>query len=386
VIAHALFSLATTVVGWTYAGYPLALALVARLRPQPRIRHPLQMRVSVIIPAHNEASAIDTKVANVSASHYPSSALELIVVSDGSTDGTPQAARDAGADTVLDLPRVGKAAALSRAAEVATGEIFAFTDADSRFAPDTLSQLVSNFADRSVGGVSANQLFAAEGDAIGHGEGLYWRYDQWIKRLEDRVGSTVSAGGGLYAVRRGLFRAPQLAAGTDDFLISTEIVRAGFRLAFDEHCRVYLRPSESGRAELRRKVRVMNRGQRAAFSLGRLLIPGLGGWYGFQLLSHQVLRRFVPFFLLLALASSIWLVVGNPLWWIVLAPQLLFYALACVGAIGAGRAWSRRRLLWVPYFFCLANLAAALAMLSLLAGKRYERWTPARSALPARVT
>jgi hypothetical protein len=130
----------------------------------------------------------------------------------------------------------------------------------------------------------------------------------------------------------------------------------------------------------------MNRGQRAAFSLGRLLIPGLGGWYGFQLLSHQVLRRFVPFFLLLALASSIWLVVGNPLWWIVLAPQLLFYALACVGAIGAGRAWSRRRLVWVPYFFCLANLAAALAMLSLLAGKRYERWTPARSAVPARVT
>jgi cellulose synthase/poly-beta-1,6-N-acetylglucosamine synthase-like glycosyltransferase len=268
---------------------------------------------------------------------------------------------------------------------VATGDILAFTDADSRFATETLSRLVSNFADARVGGVSANQVFAEEGNAVGHGEGLYWRYDQWIKRLEDRVGSTVSAGGGLYAVRRELFRPPQMASGTDDFLISTEVVRAGFRLAFDEHCRAFLRPSESGRAEFRRKVRVMNRGQRAAFSLGRILVPGLGGWYGFQLFSHQVLRRFVPFCLVLTLASSATLAWANPIWWLVFGPQVAFYALAATGAIGAGRSWSRRRLFWLPYFFCLANLAAAVAMLSLLAGARYERWTPARPASSPRL-
>jgi cellulose synthase/poly-beta-1,6-N-acetylglucosamine synthase-like glycosyltransferase len=384
VIALASLVLATTLIAWTYAGYPLALALVARVRPQPRLRGPLTVPVSLIIPAHNEASAIGAKIANVFESDYPGSAVEMIVVSDGSNDGTPQAARDAGATVVLETARAGKAAALARAADAASGDILAFTDADSRFGRETLSQLISNFADPRVGGVCANQTFAAEGNAVGHGEGLYWRYDQWIKRLEDRVGSTVSAGGGLYAVRRELFRAPQLASGTDDFLISSEVVRAGFRLAFDENCRVFLRPSGSGRAEFRRKVRVMNRGQRAAFSFGRLLIPGVGGWYGFQLLSHQVLRRFVPFLLLIAFASSVWLVTTSPVWWLLLAPQIVFYALAGAGALGADRTWGRRRLFWVPYFFCLANLAAAFAMISLAAGMRYERWTPARSPTPAR--
>jgi poly-beta-1,6-N-acetyl-D-glucosamine synthase len=107
-------------------------------------------------------------------------------------------------------------------------------------------------------------------------------------------------------------------------------------------------------------------------------VPGLGGLYGFQLLSHQVLRRFVPFLLLAALAANVWLAAADPLWWLLLAPQLAFYALAAAGWLARRRGWGRTRVLWVPYFFCLANLAAAIAMVTLALGVRFESWKPAR--------
>jgi cellulose synthase/poly-beta-1,6-N-acetylglucosamine synthase-like glycosyltransferase len=374
-----VFIVSAVTVAWVYAGYPLALAVLARLRPRPRRREAIELKVSVIVPAHEEAETIGVKLASVLNSDYPRRAIETIVVSDGSTDGTAALADRAGADRVLDLPRVGKSAALVAGAQAATGEVLAFTDADALFAPDTLRELVANFADPNVGGVAANQVFdVGSGRPVEQGQGLYWRYDQWIKQLEDRVGNTVSAGGGLYAVRRKLFKAPPLEDGTDDFLISSHVVRAGFRLAYDEHARVLLRPEGEGRSELRRKIRVMNRGQRAAFSLGRLLIPFAGGMYGFQLLSHQVLRRIVPFFLLGALASSALLAVREPWWWLVLAPQLLVYTLAAVAVACRRRRWGSIRVLAVPYFFCLGNLAAGLAMLSLASGRRYESWKPGR--------
>jgi cellulose synthase/poly-beta-1,6-N-acetylglucosamine synthase-like glycosyltransferase len=380
VIAVVVLAVSVGLVAWVYGGYPLALAALARVRPRPRRREPLVLPVSVIVAAHDEEPIIAQKVENARASDYPADALEVIVASNGSTDETVAAARAAGADVVLDLPERGKLPALVAAVERASGELLVFTDADAMLAPQTLRELVANFADPEVGAVSGNEvvLERAEDGAVTRGEGLYWRYDQWIKRLEDRVGSTVSASGRLYAVRRGLFRPPRLTAGSDDFLISSQVAVDGHRLAFDERAVATTEVRDSGDTELRRKVRVMNQGQRAAFSYGRLLVPGLGGLYGFQLLSHQVLRRFVPFLLLAALAANVWLAAADPLWWLLLAPQLAFYALAAAGWLARRRGWGRTRVLWVPYFFCLANLAAAIAMVTLALGVRFESWKPAR--------
>ncbi len=372
--------LSAAVVAWVYAGYPLALAVLGRLRPRPRRRAPLELPVSVIVAAHDEAEVIADKVANVLASDYPASLLELVVASDGSTDGTVDAARRAGASVVLDLPRMGKLSALNRAERASSGEILVFTDADSLFEPGTLRRLVSNFADERVGGVAANvvRVVLEDGRPVARGEGLYWRYERLLKRLEDRIGSVVSASGHLYAVRRSFFTPSTQTAGTDDFLISSQVVRAGGRLAFDEQAPVLVATPEEGGTELRRKVRVMNRGLRSAFALGDGLLPTRTGLYAFEVLFHKILRRFVAFFLLAALASSVALAAGDPAWWIVLAPQLAFYALAVAGGLLARTRWGRRGPLWIPYFFCLANGAAALAVLSLLAGVRFERWDPVR--------
>jgi cellulose synthase/poly-beta-1,6-N-acetylglucosamine synthase-like glycosyltransferase len=358
---------------WVYAGYPLALALLGVLRPRPRVTGPLQPRVSVIVAAHDEVEVIADKVANVLASDYPPRLVELIVASDGSDDGTVAAARDAGATLVLDLPRKGKLSALNRGAAAASGEVLVFTDADSLLERGTLGQLVSNFADDRVGGVAANivRVVREDGRPVARGEGLYWRYERLLKRLEDRVGSVVSASGHLYAIRRRCFRESAQTAGTDDFLISSAVVLQGDRLAFDEEARVLVATSEEGGTELRRKVRVMNRGLRSAFALGGGLLPTRTGLYALEVVFHKLLRRLVGFFLLGLLVATAAL--G---WWFALAPQLAFYALAVAGALLAHTRWGRLKPLWIPYFFCLANAAAALAVLSMLAGVRFERWEP----------
>jgi cellulose synthase/poly-beta-1,6-N-acetylglucosamine synthase-like glycosyltransferase len=370
--------LSTALVAWVYAGYPLALALLGRLRPRPRRRAPLEVPLSIIVAAHDEVEVIADKVANVLASDYPAELLELIVASDGSDDGTVEAARGAGATVVLDLPRMGKLSALNRAEQVASGELLVFTDADSLFEPGTLRRLVSNFADEQVGGVAANVVRVVEEDGrpVARGEGLYWRYERLLKRLEDRVGSVVSASGHLYAVRRSFFTPSTQTAGTDDFLISSRVVREGGRLAFDEQAVVLVATPEEGGTELRRKVRVMNRGLRSAVALGDGLLPTRTGLYAVEVVFHKILRRFVGFFLLALLASSVALAAADPAWWVALGPQLAFYALAVAGGLLAHTRWGRLKPLWIPYFFCMANAAAGLAVLSLLAGVRFERWEP----------
>jgi cellulose synthase/poly-beta-1,6-N-acetylglucosamine synthase-like glycosyltransferase len=377
-----LLLISGAVVVWVYAGYPALLLALARTRSRPRVRKPTHAAVSVIVAAHNEESVIGAKVANVRASRYAPSLTEIVVVSDGSTDGTVESAQRAGAHQVVDLPRVGKITALNAGVEAATGEILVFTDADSLFRPDTLDQLMANFADPAVGGVSANEVSGTgpEAPGIARGEGAYWRYEQWIKKQEDKIGSAVSASGRLYAIRRSLFRPSTVTAGTDDFVISTQVLKAGRRLAFDENAIVLVDAPRDAAAELRRRVRVMNRGLRAAFSLGELLLPWRGGFYSLQVLSHKVLRRFVPFFLLTALSASVWLTTLSAMGWIVLAPQLVFYGLAAAGWAGRTREWGRARPLWVAYYFCLVNAAAAVAVLSVLGGLRFERWDPTRRA------
>ena len=180
---------------------------------------------------------IADKVADVLGSDYPATLVELIVASDGSDDATvgraPGGRRDAACSTCRAWASSPRS---TRPARASSGEMLVFTDADSLFEPGTLRELVSNFADETVGGVAANvvRCVAEDGRPVARGEGAYWRYERLLKRLEDRVGSVVSASGHLYAVRRSAFIPSTQTAGTDDFLISSQVVKAGGRLAFDE--------------------------------------------------------------------------------------------------------------------------------------------------------
>ncbi|HEX6203266.1 MAG TPA: glycosyltransferase family 2 protein [Thermoanaerobaculia bacterium] len=381
------------VVAGLYFGYPALVWLAARLRPRPLSPAPgaEPPRLTVIVPAFDEAAVIGEKIDNTLAADYPADRLELLVVSDGSTDATEaivagRAARDRRV-RLLALPRGGKALALNAAAAAAGGDVLVLTDANALIDPAALARLAAPFADPEVGGVSGRKRYRSGrgADATELGENLYWRYDQWIKEQESRAGSVFAADGTLYALRRELFVPIADPAQADDIALSTRVVLQGRRLLFEPAAVAWEEAPAEGSAELARKVRVTNHSVRALWNLGGALWTS--GFYSLELLGHKLFRHLVPFFLLPMLAAHLVLAaaagpVGEAARWL-LVPHLGFYALAVAGSLLRRRPLGRRRPFSVPYYFTLVNTAAFLGVVSILAGRRLRAWTP-RSGLEHR--
>jgi cellulose synthase/poly-beta-1,6-N-acetylglucosamine synthase-like glycosyltransferase len=386
-LALAVFWVSLAATAYIYFGYPLLIFLVSRLRPRP-FRQGGEPSVTVLIPVYNEEGTIAEKVANTLALDYPPERLEVLVASDGSTDGTEAAVRHFEAETagrvrLLALPRRGKAFALNDGARAARGEILVLTDANTLLESESLRHLVAPFADPQVGGVCGNkkQRPAAGGDATGEGENLYWRWDKWQKALESRAGSIFAADGTLYAVRRDLYVPIADPAQADDIAVSARVVLQGYRLLYEPRAVAWEEAPAEGREEFRRKVRVTNHSVRALWNLGRGLWTS--GFYSVELLSHKFFRHLVPFFLIPLFLANAVLAVTGPLFYAVLfAGQVLFYALALAGFALRGSRAGRAKPFTVPYYFCLVNAAAFLGVLSILRGRRLQAWTP-RSGLPS---
>lgn len=283
---------------------------------------------------------------------------------------------------MLALPRRGKMHALDTAVQAATGEILVFTDANTILAADALRQLVRPFADPEVGGVCGNQSHfkRLHEDASAAGESMYWSYDKALKILESRTGSIVSADGALYAIRRALYRRPPSAAMTDDFAISTAVIEQGARLVFEPLARAYESAVGDAGGEFQRKVRIVTRGWHGVMARRRLLDPRRSGFYAFVLGSHKVLRRLAPVVLVVLLGASLWLPQTSVTRTAAAAAQGVFYAAAALGALLRRTSLGRRRVLLAPFFFCLANGAALVALLRVCAGGRVEIWQPRRAA------
>jgi cellulose synthase/poly-beta-1,6-N-acetylglucosamine synthase-like glycosyltransferase len=380
--ALAVFAVSLAVCVWVYFGYPGLIFLRSRLRPRPAARAPVRPFVTVIVPAHNEEAVIEAKLRNCLELSYPRDRLEVLVVSDGSSDRTEElVARHAGGPVrLVRRPRQGKAAALNEGARLATGEVLVFTDANSLLEPDALERLVESFADPRVGGVCGNKKLRPRSgaDATQGGEGLYWRYDKWQKGLESAAGSIFAADGALYAVRRRLFVPIVDPAQADDIAVSARVVLQGYRLLFEPSAVAWEDAPAEGRAEFARKVRVTNHSVRALLALGSGLWSS--GFYSVELVSHKLLRHLVPFFLIALIASSAALAADGPAFSAALELQALFYAAAAAGALLRRTRTGRSKLLTVPYYFCLVNAAALLGVLSIVRGERLAAWTP-RSGL-----
>jgi cellulose synthase/poly-beta-1,6-N-acetylglucosamine synthase-like glycosyltransferase len=374
---------AVAVLAYTYAGFPLLVLARAAVRPRPYRTGDVRPPVSVLIAAHNEATAIGPKLESVLAAAYPGGRREVIVASDGSDDGTEEVVRryeDRGV-RLLALPRVGKAAALNRAIAVATGEVLVFTDANSALEPDAVTALVRPFADPTVGGVAGDQRYRRRGDeaAVTGGERRYWDFDRLLKVAESRAGNAISATGALYAVRRELVG--EVPEGvTDDFATSTGVIAAGARLVFAPDAVAWEPVAASGEVEFGRKVRVMTRGLRGVLVRRELLDVRRHGFYTVQLVSHKVLRRLmvVPLAVLAVASPALWR--RGRLYRLATVGQVLFYGAGAAGLLAgsSGRRRGRGRLLAIPAFFCLVNAASVKACWNLVTGRRIDRWEPQR--------
>jgi cellulose synthase/poly-beta-1,6-N-acetylglucosamine synthase-like glycosyltransferase len=381
-VSRTIFVVASALVGYTYVLFPGLVLLRARLRPRPHLSAPITPPVSVIVAARNEVRSIGAKLDNLVSLDYPQDCLQVVVAADGCDDGTDAAARARGGRVrVLSLPRVGKASALNAAADVATGEILVFSDANSLYARDALRALVAPFADPDVGAVAGDQRYLADGAqaAMATGERLYWDLDRAIKRAESRGGNAVSATGAIYAVRRELFsRVPP--GVTDDFATSTAVIAYGKRLVFAPEAIAFEPVAPSGRDEFARKVRVMTRGLNAVLARHELLDPRRHGFYALQLLSHKVLRRLMALPLAAVALTAAVEARRSRAFRALAAAQGVLYGLGAAGLV-LGRGGRRRsRVVALPSYFCLVNGASLAALWNVVRRREIDRWEPQRNA------
>jgi cellulose synthase/poly-beta-1,6-N-acetylglucosamine synthase-like glycosyltransferase len=367
---------------YAYAGFPALVAVVGWLRRREVNKKPITPSVSLIIAAYNEEESIGRRLRNALAMDYPREALEIIVASDGSTDRT-EAIVELFANPcvhVLRLPRRGKIPALNAAVTQAQGEILVFSDANSMCDSQALRKLTQNFADAEVGGVVGHTgyFIPPDGESSSRGEDLYWSYDSWLKQLESFSGNVVSAHGGLYAIRRELYTPVPDPAVTDDFAISTAVIEQGRRLVFEREAHSFETAVPKAGREFQRRTRLMTRGLRALLLRKRLLNPFRYGFYSLALFSHKCLRRLLAVALLILFASSLALISSGVLYLFAAATQAILYSAAGAGYLLRRTRLGHQKWLYVPFFYCLANAAALVAVAKLMLGERIALWQPQR--------
>lgn len=368
---------------YVYAGYPLLLlALRAFGGSRPVAAADIEPDVTLVISAFNESAVIGAKLDNSLALDYPAARLQIIVVSDASDDGTDdivRAYRDRGVELLAMPERGGKTVGLNAAVARARSEYVVFSDANAMYGRDVVRTLVRNFADPAVGAVVGESTYVDPSAESERSEGLYWRYETMIKRLESQVGSVVGGDGAIYAVRRALYR-PMRADALSDFVNPLQVVRDGHRCVYEPAARSYERAAGEFAQEFRRKVRIVNRAWRALARMPELLNPLRHGRFAWQLWSHKLLRWLVPALLLALLGVSIALAGQGNIYRLALGAQGAFYLLALAGGALQRRA-SMPALFSIPYYFCLVNAASAIGIIDAFRGRTYTTWATARAPI-----
>jgi cellulose synthase/poly-beta-1,6-N-acetylglucosamine synthase-like glycosyltransferase len=360
-----------------YFGYPLSLRLISIFRRNQVMKAPIELPVTLIITACNEEKRIVEKLENTVALDYPRERLQVLVASDGSSDGTNDIVRGyagRGIDLLAFTERRGKENAQKEAVGHATGEVIVFSDVATRLDPNGLREIVSNFADHSVGCVSsADRVIDRDGRPCG--EGAYVRYEMWLRGLESRVNSLVGLSGSFFAARREVCR-DFSGDMQSDFRTVLNSMRLGLRGVSDPEAIGYYQDVADNKKEFDRKIRTVLRGLTVFFRNTEFLNPLRYGLFSYQYLCHKLLRWLVPLFLLTAMAVNGALCLGSIAYSVLLLVQLLFYGIAVTGWLA--KSPPSHAALKIPLYFLTVNAAILVAWWRYLTGKRMVMWAPSQ--------
>jgi cellulose synthase/poly-beta-1,6-N-acetylglucosamine synthase-like glycosyltransferase len=365
---------------YAYAGYPLLAALLAVVARRPHERGPIEPPVSLLILAYNEEQAIEAKLQNALALDYPADKLEIVVVSDGSTDRTDELVQGY-ADRGVRLYRAddhpGKSGATNRAAPTTSGEILIFSDATGDYDPGVVRAFVRNFADPDVGAATGRVTYSYGESATAAGFKAYQRWVVFARQAESEWGTETSVSGSICAVRRELFRA--IPQDLDfDFCHPLHVAQAGLRTVYEADATSLEEARERPESEFAARVRMAV----LAYSFVPYLLRGLVSVrrpsYVFQVFSHKLLRWAAPFLLTLLLLLSLVLAPSSAFAQLLLALQLILYGSAGLGYQLRGRGGLLGRVLGIPLFFVTIHLAFAVGFWRWLNGERIGAWTPER--------
>lgn len=392
-----IFWLLIILIFYTYFGYPLLVYLLARFNPQSSEKGDIAPKVSFITVAYNEEDCIREKIENSLSLDYPRNKLDIIFVSDGSTDGTNsivseyvsvEKKRDCFAPKRRGLAmtdvrgikflrfdeRRGKASCLNDAVSESEGAILVFSDANVIYEKDAIKKLVQNFEDNRIGGVTGEVHYYIDKASPNEGEGLFSKYERFIRNCESKFYSLIDVNGAMYAIRKELYLPIRKDIVTDDFVITLNVIIQGYKIAYEPEAKGVEKIYSSAKDEFIRKVRMIAGGYQALNELkGRyrkIPLPVV-----FEIVSHKLFRWSVPFFLAGIFIVNMFLL-DLKLYRFFFILQILFYL-----AVLLGHIFEKRRIaspFSYLYYFVAVNLAAVFGLFKFITGTQKVTWSRGR--------
>jgi cellulose synthase/poly-beta-1,6-N-acetylglucosamine synthase-like glycosyltransferase len=382
-IMEVLFWSSVAVLFWVFIGYPVFMIILSRIlgrsdTAKPEL--PVLPGISLLICAYNEEKVIGEKIKNSLSLDYPADKLNIIVVSDGSSDRTNEIAAsftDSRLQFITYPDRGGKAKALNTGISYLKGEIVVFTDANVMFEPEALRKLVAYFADPEIGGVVGNVILRSADGSIA-GEGVYSRYEKAVHTAEVQIATMITVDGAMYALRREFVAPIPSDSITDDWYMASGALAAGKKIAWGPDAIGYEQAAESVAGEFRRKVRMAAGGYQTTFRRAVVFLNPVGHpVIFFMFLSHKLLRWLAMVFMAALAVSSAGLAGGSTFYAMALAAQVAFYLLALLGFLLRGK--SDALPIYLPYYFTAVNWGALLGLWRYLAGRQSAAWTRSRN-------
>ena len=384
-----ILALSLIIVFYTFAGYGILLYFIIRIKRifwgTKVITEDLDKlpTCTLVVAAYNEAGFMKDKIANTLLLNYPAGKLNLLFITDGSTDDTPNIiAQYPQIQLLHQSQRAGKIAAIHRAMEFVHTDAVVFTDANTFLNKDALIKICRHYHDTTIGAVAGEKRvhFDENADASAAGEGFYWKYESALKKWDSELYSVVGAAGELFSVRRHLYQSVPADTVLDDFMISMLIAKKGYRIVYEPEAYATETASENVSEELKRKIRIAAGGIQSILRLKSLFNPFIYPVLSFQYISHRVLRwTITPFLLILSFALNIILALepGAIGYQLLLLAQILFYILALLGFI-MEKKQLRIKILFIPYYFCVMNYAVLVGIIRYFTGKQSAVWEKAQ--------
>jgi poly-beta-1,6-N-acetyl-D-glucosamine synthase len=385
-LTEILFFFCLCIILYSYLGYGVLLWVIVRIKKIFKPKKPETSfdipAVTLIVAAYNEADFIADKIKNSLSLDYPKDKLSILFITDGSTDDTYRLATQFEGIQVLHSPeRKGKIAAIHRAMDFVKTPIVIFSDANTLLNPESIRKIVSHYELPDTGGVAGEKkiLTSKNDKSPGSGEGLYWKYESFLKKLDAELYTVVGAAGELFSIRTELYEYPGTNVLLDDFIISLRVCKKGYRIAYEPGAYAMEAPSSSMAEEQKRKIRISAGAFQSMAMLKDLLNIFKYPLLSFQYISHRVLRwTLCPLFLPVVLLLNIYLVVrtGGTVYIALLAAQVLFYAAAIFGWILSIKN-IKAKILYAPYYFVFLNVSLYLGFIRYLKGNQTVLWDKA---------
>jgi cellulose synthase/poly-beta-1,6-N-acetylglucosamine synthase-like glycosyltransferase len=379
---------------YTYVGYGILLFVIIKIRRFFKIGNKFEIdssyepEVTLFIAAYNEKDFVKAKMKNTSALEYPKEKINIIWVTDGSNDGTPDLLKGYPNTTVHHLDeRNGKIGAMNRGMDFVQTPIVIFSDANTNLGKESIRRIVNLFNNPKVGCVSGEKrIVDKESDvASGAGEGMYWRYESQLKKWDAELYSVVGAAGELFAIRTKLYRHVEKDTLLDDFMISLRVAQDGYTIQYDPEAYAIETASANVKEELKRKIRISAGGIQSIVRLRSLLNIFKYGTLSFQYISHRVLRWSLTPLCLVLLIPVLSLITINEgafsfnLFAIFFWLQVLFYSAALLGWFLEHKE-TRVKILFIPYYFFIMNLSVVLGFFRYMKKSQSVNWERAKRA------